>query len=849
MPPNFDWHSEEEGAEWEEETAVSRSGSRNHHRRWLIPLLLALGIVGTFLLHKANQQIIETTAAIEDDVLSMHNLLRDAASRQDLELFITGLSGRDPKWVDAEQQLVQQGSFLARPAFDLTVSVADLQPVVSATITLSPDLATAEFSFDQQYQTRDDAGFTRTVTLRHTDIYRRGVNHWLFAPPDAEFWGKWLTTTGTHITLQYPERDAALAVRLLQDLDTKIDDLCRYPGLDCPDDFALSVQFGTKPVLLADLQNERTLWHAQVGRLYLPTPTLVGIPVDDAGYASLQRGYANQVLTAVVSDLVDYTCCQGQLYYHALLDKLLSEVGVRRWPLTDADYDLLLNAGTNLTTALVQVRQTWDMPLSAALAQDEWQQAYALVAFALTSEPTIATPTMLVPRDQVDEWIRPFTTDNPVFADSLLPPPGAWVQFVYQHAVVNQPDPPIALPDQQVQLTCLGSLYRYDLAEAKLTLVDDTLMIEQMTPLADDSGVLIQGQQRDSDMQIVWQAALWRNGQRQVVYERPYLPDSSFFAASLQQEYLLILAVDIQPSDNWRGVTFSYFDLNTCSATDCEERPLSDITTWSPDTQHTLVWQLSDVRLSEHQATEIWLGDASGQPYVQIGSGYSLTDQWIDNMHYVFLRQPDMDPAERELWIGQIDEDHPRQILTAADLETTLPEGMAPSSLWMMAVNTVPGHPDLLWIATRESGGTPFANLYYFMLNWRTGEISFQYHPEAEFSSLQTVLSPGGRWAAQYLSADLSVRSSVFSSRSSDFDSVLYLYNLSSGENWSVGNPNAAAFLFEQDASSVLDWSSDGNWLLSPAENGFWLIAPDYKYQHRVVTGYPSCTAVAWSNE
>ncbi|MEZ4643405.1 MAG: hypothetical protein R3E31_11850 [Chloroflexota bacterium] len=415
MSQNFEWRSEEDDG-WEEiverpKTAVAP----NRRRYWVILTLLVAAVAGGIVLaRQINRQLAATTAAIEIDVLATHNLLRDAAYRQDVELFITGLSGRDPAWVDAQQRLVQEETFLARPAFGLIPAGGEFHAVTHADLTLSSDLTTAEFSYEEPYQAAH--GGSETITLRQTAVYRRGQTNWLLIPPEADFWGETTTITGTHVIAQFPARDTAVVQRLVQDLDVKIDELCRYPGLDCSGELTRLVQFSTNPALLADLQDERVLWQRNAAHLHLPTPTLVGIPVDEAGYALLRRAYANHVLTAVASNLLDYHCCQGQLSYRALLDKLLSDVGVRTWPLTPADYAQLLHGAETLDDALTYARQLWDVSLPVSLREDGWQRVYALTAFALASGGGDALS--LTPGDAFVDWIRPFTDYPADFVDA-----------------------------------------------------------------------------------------------------------------------------------------------------------------------------------------------------------------------------------------------------------------------------------------------------------------------------------------------------------------------------------------------------------------------------------------------
>lgn len=829
MSKNFEWRSDEDEG-WEGDVATLTTAVAPRRRRYGLLLLLLLLVAGggVLLARGFNQRLVSATSAIETEVLAVHNLLRDAAHRQDLELFITGLSGRSPDWVDAQQRLVQEGAFLARPAFGLAQAGGSLRPITAAELTVSPDLLTAELTYEEQYTAADD----QPVTLRQTAVYRSGRTNWLLTPPDAEFWGEMVTITGTHLIARFPARDTAVIERLLPDLDAHVGELCRTPDLACPDGLALTVQFAVNPALLAVLQDERVLWQQDVTWRQLPTPTLVGLPMDETGYALLRRTYANWVLTAVVTEIVDYRCCQGQLYYRALLDKLLSDVGARDWPLTDADYALLLAEDVALDAALVEVRRLWEAPLPTALQQDAWSQAHALVAFALTTG--LASPLELTPGEEVEKWAGPFTVRNAHLVASILPPSGLWLQFVYRQAVTSFPAPPIPLPTQQVTLVCLGAVYSYDLTQQMVGVLEDGFTVEQMTPLADDSGLLLQGRS-GSGTQEKWQAVLWRGGQRYVLYERPYQLDGKIYTAHLQGERVVLYTQELG-NDFWTGLAASYFDINDCAVGECVERPLPGITRWSPDGQRTLVWQpgADDTSFDRFAAT-VWLGDAQGNPQVEVGTDRSFTVQWIDDVRFLMQYTSVDNPFVPELWLGQVDMVTPQRLLTMEELVAVLP-AEAQAALARMTVVPIPGQPALLWLTLR---GYDAAHTYYVMLNWQTGELTFHEQPMPQIVLVDFAFSPDGVWAAQQTLTNLTDSTAVSGS-------MVNLYHVPRQEGWQVANGRMPLLL--NRSGQLVDWSLDGRWLVAAAENSLRLIAPDERYDQYVVTGYPGCTAVAWVN-
>jgi hypothetical protein len=125
-----------------------------------------------------------------------------------------------------------------------------------------------------------------------------------------------------------------VAERLAADLDALLMRACsEVDHLDCPAGWHVTLRLENDPGLLVEL-NDRWLRPAPDGVLELPTPTLVGLPVDDdegaaeVGYQALLRAYASRLVRSVVGELTGYNCCRQMLFYRALVDRLLSELEV-----------------------------------------------------------------------------------------------------------------------------------------------------------------------------------------------------------------------------------------------------------------------------------------------------------------------------------------------------------------------------------------------------------------------------------------------------------------------------------------------------------------------------------------
>jgi hypothetical protein len=202
----------------------------------------------------------------------------------------------------------------------------------------SPDLLSAELVTSQAYTFTLPNGTLQSTTLQQMAVYRRGSQRWLYAPPESDFWGITADYERDAVTAVYPLRDETLVQRLAIDLEQILGQLCRtLDGIDCPADLSVRLNFSPDADALLELADPRSLWRGG-SNVTLPTPTLVGLPVDEAGYQALLRGYARQMVTAVVTELVDWQCCQGAPFHQALLDYELAQLGLATWPVTQADY-------------------------------------------------------------------------------------------------------------------------------------------------------------------------------------------------------------------------------------------------------------------------------------------------------------------------------------------------------------------------------------------------------------------------------------------------------------------------------------------------------------------------------
>lgn len=299
MSKNFQWTTEEE-TDWAERTPAPSPAppKRPLRRRRGVWLVLLPGILG-LLFHQIYQRVTAVTADVEAEILSSQVLLEQAESREDVELFTTVLSGRDAHWTAVQQSLFQQDLLWGQ---SLGLSLLAAPPEVIS-VTVAPDLQSAEMLVERQYTT-GEADAPVGVTLTHSLTFRRGESRWLLAPPSDAFWGAWRQAGGYYVTLIYPERDEAIALRLLREMDGQVRELCRFePAAECPSGWQLLVRLDTDPTSLTAVTDAERLFSANPV-FELPTPSLVGLPIDDIGYAALAQVYISQVVDRAIFEVV-----------------------------------------------------------------------------------------------------------------------------------------------------------------------------------------------------------------------------------------------------------------------------------------------------------------------------------------------------------------------------------------------------------------------------------------------------------------------------------------------------------------------------------------------------------------
>ncbi|MBX3056656.1 MAG: hypothetical protein KF770_09305 [Anaerolineae bacterium] len=339
----FDWKSGDD--EWvEEPTAVAAAPSSRFRLKGRGVLALAalalLVLVGLGLAYRqATMQVTAVTHSREEEIRAADRLLVETAVAGDNDLFTAFLS-RAPEWADAQIRLQTRGSLFDRPPMGLWLDTrADLfagEFLSSTQFIFAPDLNSAELRMTMPYVTLDEAGQMQPLLLQRTAVYRLQNNGWLLAEPDKTFWGDYVHEERPYLDLITPTRDREIATRLADDLNGWINRICN--DINCPNQFALQLRLSNNPNSLLDIYSPirfstTYLGGQQTTRLSLPAPTLVGLPLDEAGYQVLLRGYATHLARGLLNAYAFEPPALSGLISSPDMDEMLAAWGLfTPWP-------------------------------------------------------------------------------------------------------------------------------------------------------------------------------------------------------------------------------------------------------------------------------------------------------------------------------------------------------------------------------------------------------------------------------------------------------------------------------------------------------------------------------------
>ncbi len=316
---------------------------RRSHRRVVLFAFAAVGLVVVSVSLLVARRAHEVTTSITQDVRAVHEVVQRAIAQSDTELLDALVLQSNAGWRITQRDLLQHAIHFDRRPFGLHLQAVDPQVVQ---VNLSPDLKEAEVVTEYTYTTVASAGITETVRLQHTAVYRFDQQRWVLAPPGGDdFWGDFITSEGEFLALAYPERDAPIGERLAGDLDAVLAQLCAdSTGIQCPAGFRVNLSLSGWASLMAEVIGTGRLTRAgRVVEIWMLTPTLVGLPIDEAGYQALYRGYAREIVQAAMSTYSARSQLRGALGHVQEIVQVRSiDLDLGPVPIPSPDQDIML---------------------------------------------------------------------------------------------------------------------------------------------------------------------------------------------------------------------------------------------------------------------------------------------------------------------------------------------------------------------------------------------------------------------------------------------------------------------------------------------------------------------------
>ncbi|KAA3664161.1 MAG: hypothetical protein DWQ04_07125 [Chloroflexi bacterium] len=857
----FDWQTEEEEAVWDDdlvpppETAVSR------RRSWLFGgfLVVLVSIAGVLLYRQVQKQADVAVENLEADIISTHNLVQTAAEMRDADLMRAMLSGRNMAWAEIQQQLVGEGVLWGRPLLNM-----QWQPTGHELIDtiIDPALESAELTYSQAYEILNLNEVTETISLQYTAVYRRGSQRWLYAPLEDEFWGEWETLDSDRLMLIFPKRDQEIANRLFVDLADIIEQACdELADLNCDESDQIVVRLEKDPASLSLLNNDKLLYQSGL-RLELPAPSLVGVPLDDAGYDVLQRGYAGLVVTAVIADAVDWECCEHRPIFQALLDYQLGQLKLQPWSITVDDH-IAMWEGEQLVS-LDGLLAYWEQATLEELAPPDDLFLQTAVDFLLQQFPhqsPAAMQRLMAPNENISflRWMLnlPRLNNDP---QSRLSPSilinsldQDWRLFaLLQKDIDAAASVPIPLPKQDIQLVCDQSLGDDpDFLLARYISESSTWVTERqnqaftlMYPTVDEDVILLLQLDFSSD-HLESVIELWEGGAPQLISgDGRYVITLGQFDPTGQYLAAFVFAENLDLSAPMRYVLF---DLDDCDASGCAEIEVPGIPTWSPSGERVIFMEADFISTAPILADgRVWMVDGNqsksifplylidnldeldaNEPLTPFAEGYSAF--WLDESEYGFVqsfggfRQPVM------LVMGG---EEPEIMLETDDLLELLPESVRLGHLLIQYVRPNPTIPTQLFIVASDIDGQG----YIFLVDMEKDTVEYRFN-FGQLSEHLLGFSPDGRF--------LVTTSAIRENNDLDFISdFITIHDIDQNET-----VNTLFDASDDNINFVFDWSADGNWLLTILDDGLLqLIAPDYNYRQVIEHEFGDCQMVSWVN-
>lgn len=834
----FDWQTEDD-VNWDDEPEVQQAAdSEKRKRRWpwgLLVVVLLMSATAVTVWQQVQNRVDESTDQIEADVLASVQVIQQAAQTQDIDLFKTFLSGRSTIWASAQEQAVQSGQFVDRQLFGLYWQANS--SVENAFVSLSPNLTSAEVQIPQTYRIDVGNGISETVVLTQTAVYRQGPNRWLLSPPESDFWGDTELHRGSVVHIEYPQRDSEVMSRIGPDLDLLLQDLCnRVQGSSrCPETGKIRLTLSNTSANINELSilpfPTTSTYGLQISGL--PTPSVLGLPSNEAGYKVLTNAYANIVAVAMIDKSMPDDCCADDLFYQAARTMQLVQLGIRPYPFVAPREDLL---------DFSQIAPYWRVP-NVGISREQFHAMDVVPQFVrfLVEDQRLIEPVALMENIvngrilPFEVWLETVLNEQETVAELER----AWLAYQYELTAVSQTPPPIPLPEQDIQLLCHNDqnqmeLYRYELESDTLILEGNIgAVVPLMKSLPDDSGVVIGMRTPNVDEARLF---FWVDGvQTSINWPKTTETPEGFPIKFDPSGRFLLLGGE--------GQVGGVMDFNAClNGGVCSFDTTNGNVLWSPDSEKTIVSASASGNGTFFDPNGTFsyaeLGDALGQSDLEkserletiigeIKSPFWMADGrmgWIAGDSNVF---------EHTIMLSDGDEIMPEPVLVFNQLEPWYPGELTMQNSRLNWVQAHPLNEQTLLMSTAVSRtDRETALLIAYDLNTDTGTILGVFNNEEGLNLRLDTFSPNGRFGLMQYEDSANIRQ-------------LLVYNLENKTAQRIANINVHPF----GVQFFIDWSQDAEWLITMHEHYVRLTAPAHNYEHLLFFESASCYSAVWINK
>ncbi len=797
---SFEWRKDEEG-DWEEQVPVLVVEERPpwpYHR--YVVIFAVVVVLGGIAYWQLARRATAAEANLTEQVEASVGVWQQAILEQDLELFDSLLSYGDGGWAVSQKQLLVGEQFWGRRFWGWQwQGTVDVMPLVR----LSPDLTQAEVVLRQRYEVKSAEVVTTTAVLTQTAVFRLNQDRWLLATPLPSFWGEEQHIERQNLHITFPDRDRKIILELAEPLADGLQQIClRATGQLCDSQWQASVYFSTDPDTIYDGRLPRE--YPQMGNINLPTPTLFGLPQDEAGLHLLTQNYLSHLVPAMLPTVLGW---QGerQFFYEGLGAHLLTEWGLRSSILAPSQYELLLNPPVTLQ----EIGLMWASSDFARTISRE--HVAALIEFLLARGETAVSLQHRMTLPNFWQWANLPANDSSIEQ--------AWLQFLYDNSTSASRSLPIPLPKADIRLICDDDLYRYDgrVWQDEMEGYSGQFLVEVVPH---DAGLIVRDRYYEEVAKEYRGRAFWAKGEQMIRFsEWRTNMDAPLVSAQKHDPTGRKLVLEEDDPVNQLSVRYRLLDLDDCDQESCLLRFLPGWPVWSGDGRSTLIMQSNLNNLLVPQQTQLWLGDSDGQIVAELGLGYAPF--WLDEQRYGYVRLND--EGQSEVIVAYINDGAPQLLLTMAKLWEYLPELNDPLSAFVASVLVNPTNVDnlLITVATRDSD-----DIFLFSVGWQGDQVSKIRSLGARHGVIESVYSPDGRFILiDTLSKETGLRTLMFDTPSLDMEADdSYIREVS----------NVAAYA----------WTPDSNWLLINYPGFLKLIAPEYHYQKIIPHGFGNCGRV-----